>query len=93
MTVTDPAAALDMVPLFHRGRCALAAYVDALPTWAQPLGGARSVAHMDVVTAADFDTHARLIRTHVWANMCMVHVLCEEGQLCAIVQPRHIRHW
>jgi hypothetical protein len=92
-TGPDTKVALAMLSLFDRGRIALVAYVNALPPFARPMGESKAVERMNVVTAEDFDTHASLIRRHVCANACMVHVLCEDGHLCAIVEPRPILHW
>ena len=89
----DSRVALSMLPLFERGQLALVAYVAALPAHEQPMGGVKAVERMNVITAADFDKSPRLVRQHVCRNACMIHILCEDGHLCAIVEPRVIQHW
>ncbi len=84
----DAATAARMVPLLHRGREALRRHIAALPVEAQPMGGTEAARSVFVVTAEDFARHPLLCLRHAVVNGAPTHILCEGGELCALL-ARH----
>ena len=82
----DVELAKAIVPLLERGGEELRAYINGLPPWGQPLGGAKAIGKsIHIVTHADFCAHPALVLRYVVESKVPVHVLCEDGHLCALL--------
>lgn len=81
-----------MEELVKRGIAALQLYVSSLPVSKQPAGGAGVIGKMkwNVITAEDFALHADVIRKYVCENKELVHILSDNGSLCALLEPRKL---
>ncbi len=84
----DEAVALSVLPLLHRGQDALRTRIALLPKALRPIGGQ----NMLVVTLADFAANAELCFRHVVQNGTPMHILCDDGSICALLEQR-ITHW
>lgn len=80
-TGLDMVAAMQMIPLIERGRAALTAHILALPPRERPV----TPITIDVVTEADYTAHAIWCLRHAVHNGRTVHVLCENGSVCALL--------
>lgn len=74
-----------MVPLFERGREALRQYVLTLRPGDRPA----LAQQMEVVTYEDFVKETELVFRHCVHNGATVHVLCESGALCLLLEKLH----
>lgn len=72
-----------MRPLIERGRKRLREYLDAFDPMDRPIGG-ESLA---VVDEADFFANVALCMRHVTVNERPLYILCENGDLCALLSP------
>ena len=77
----DMVAAMQMIPIVERGRAALEARILLLPFHDRPV----TPVTIDVVTEADYAAHAVTCLRHAVHNIRTVHVLCEDGSVCALL--------
>jgi hypothetical protein len=83
----DEAMAFD--DLITSGRLALEAQHIDIPIEDRPIGGG----NLDVVLQADFAAHPLLCLRHVRASGRSLHVLCEDGTLCALLEKLYPRKY
>lgn len=72
-----------MARIIMRGRDKYRAQIARLPLEQQPIGGAS----INVVLRKDFLFHAATCLDHVELNGITLYILCENGDLCALLSP------
>lgn len=77
----DTVTHVRMMPLLDRGRATLARYIHSLAPEERPIGDAS----LAIVCRADFVAHAALCLQHVEVNRVSLYVLCENGDVCALL--------
>jgi hypothetical protein len=80
----DEAMAFD--DLTTAGRAALEAQHIEIPLHERPISG-----KLDVVLIADYAAHPLLCLRHVRASGQSLHILCEDGTLCALLEKLYPR--
>jgi hypothetical protein len=72
-----------MVPMIARGRAALVARFACFPEAQRPIGAGS----LNIVLERDFLFHAATCIAHVTRNGASLYILCDDGDVCALLSP------